>query len=102
MAVIYQNGGNGLLGTLGTLATLAGTFIPGAEWLSTLGLGMNAANSIMNGQSPSGTPNGKGQSALEQIMNGLKGKTFQNPASGNMIKQNEIDELYSRGWGRYS
>ena len=38
-----------MLGTLGSLATLGGTLIPGAQWLTPLGLGMGAANAAQNG-----------------------------------------------------
>ena len=99
MSVIYaNNNGNNWLGTLGGLATLGGMVIPGAEWLSTLGMGMKAANSAMNGQ----TPTEKEQNALDELLKGITGNFFQNPASGSMINQNKINELNSRGWGRFN
>ena len=99
MSVIYANNGNNFLGTLGGLATLGGAFIPGAEWLSSLGMGMNAANAMMNGKGA----NDMQQNAFDQILKGIKGAIFQNPASGNMIKPEDGTQVlkYLRAFGGY-
>ena len=62
MAVIYAQGNNGLLGTLGSLATLGGKLIPGAQWLTPIGLGMEGINAAMNG-SPLGALRAMGKLA---------------------------------------
>ena len=50
MAVIYQEiNGPSLLGTLSGLASLAGTFIPGAQILTPLGLGLGAIDAAQQG-----------------------------------------------------
>ena len=89
MSVIYANNGNNFLGTLGGLATLGGMVIPGAEWLTTLGMGMNTANSAMNGQNSKENE----QNALEKLFKGL---VFQNPASGSMVKPGDNTEVLRR------
>ena len=110
MAVQYVKGGSGILGNLGSLATLAGMFVPGAQWLTPLGAGMSAVDSIMNGNSgdASGTIDALGK--LKEAMTGWK-----NPASGNIAKvasnaaraarsvrpATSYDELASRGWEAY-
>ena len=47
MAVIQTGGGGGILGTLGKIAGLGGMVIPGAQWLTPLGIGMGAADSVI-------------------------------------------------------
>ena len=46
MAVIQTGGGGGLLGMLGKAAGLGGMLIPGAQWLTPLGIGLGAADSL--------------------------------------------------------
>ncbi len=79
MAVIMQKGGGGLLGNLGTLATLGGTIIPGMQWLTPLGLGMNAVNGMMNGS-------GVDANTAGAILNGVINGSWLNPASGSIAK----------------
>ena len=45
------------LGNLGTLAELGGMVIPGAGWLTPLGLGMKAADGLINGYNTPGFQN---------------------------------------------
>ncbi|MBQ7170067.1 MAG: hypothetical protein IJR63_09240 [Synergistaceae bacterium] len=105
MAVKVVKGGNGILGNLGSIATLAGMFIPGAQWLTPLGAGMSAVNSIMNGGNADSTIDALGK--LKDVMTG-----WQNPASGNIAKTAgtvasaakgispyESDEELARKWG---
>lgn len=49
MAVHYVQNNNDWLSTLGKLAALGGEFIPGMEWLTPLGMGMNGVNSALKG-----------------------------------------------------
>ena len=49
MAVHYVNNNNDWLSTLSKLAALGGEFIPGMEWLTPLGMGMNGINSALKG-----------------------------------------------------
>ena len=113
MATKYvQSGGGGILGTLGGLATLGGLIIPGAQWLTPLGAGMSAVDSLMNGGSAESQAD-----ALAKLKEAIG--TWQNPASGNIAKvvskvanntMNAVNavkpvtsdaELYSRGWGAW-
>lgn len=78
MAVIQTGGGGGLFGTLGKIAGLAGMVVPGAQWLTPLGIGMGAADSLA-----SGNPQG----ALSQLVSGVASGGFDswlNPAAGNL------------------
>ena len=107
MAVQYvKNRGGGILSNLGTLAQLGGMAIPGAGWLTPLGMGMKAADSLMNGASGD-----EAIDALGTLKDTIGG--WSNPASGNIAKvankaastarraQNmpDYDEL-SKRWGR--
>ena len=110
MAVQYVKGGSGILGNLGSLATLAGMFVPGAQWLTPLGVGMSAVDNIMNGSSGDASDTIDALGKLKEAMTGWK-----NPASGNIAKvannaaraarsvrpETSYDELASRGWGAY-
>ena len=78
MAVQYVQGGGGLLGALGSLATLGGAFIPGAQWLTPLGLGMTTVDDIIRGN-----PLGAGARTAAQILDGTLGGWL-NPASGTI------------------
>lgn len=99
MAVIQTGGGGGLLGTLGKIAGLGGMLVPGAQWLTPLGIGMGAADSVV-----SGNPQG----ALTQLISGIKDGDFDswfNPAAGNLaVNQPAWDQVYQdlrrrNGWG---
>ena len=103
MAIVYAPNNNNLLGSLGTVATLAGTFIPGAQGLLPVGLGMNTLNSAMKGDTQSTTQ------GIGQIMQNLKNNNIQlnnpiNPASNNNQQSytpEQIAELRARGWAKY-
>lgn len=77
MSVQYVQGGGGLLSSLGTLASLGGMFIPGAQWLTPLGMGMSAVDGLMSGN-PQAAAAIAGQAAKGMI-NGWK-----NPAEGTI------------------
>ena len=106
MAVKYiQGGGGGILGNLGDLATLGGLAIPGAGWLTALGLGMKATDGIINGRRGGGSGSTLGD--LSKLKDIITGESWKNPASGTVAKveenpiipQSNDDELYARGWG---
>lgn len=98
MAVQYvQGGGNGLLGGLGALAMLGGTLIPGAEFLTTLGTGLGAANNILNGGTGVSGQGGQGGVSLWDMMSKVLGQ-WQNPASNGKPKTDA--ELY-KSWSPY-
>lgn len=105
MAVKYvQGGGGGILSNLGDLASLGGLVIPGAGWLTALGLGMRATDNMINKRG-GGSMTVDDLSKLKDIVNGAGWK---NPASGNVAKvennsvsQTSDDELYARGWGAW-
>lgn len=99
MAVIQTGGGGGFLGTLGKIAGLGGVLVPGAQWLTPLGIGLGAADSVV-----SGNPQG----ALTQLISGIKDGDFDswfNPAAGNLaVNQPAWDQVYQdlrrrNGWG---
>ena len=99
MAVIQTGGGGGILGTLGKIAGLGGMVIPGAQWLTPLGIGMGAADSVIGGNP---------QGALSQLVAGVGSGGFNNwtnPASGNLtVNQTAWDNFYKdyrarQGWG---
>lgn len=99
MAMIQTGGGGGFLGTLGKIAGLGGMLVPGAQWLTPLGIGMGAADSVV-----SGNPQG----ALTQLISGIKDGDFDswfNPAAGNLaVNQPAWDQVYQdlrrrNGWG---
>lgn len=101
MAVMVRpsSGGNGILGTLGALASLGGMFIPGAQFLTPLGMGLGAANSLMNGNASASTIQGLG--GLPEGINGLV-TSLGNKAPENIAQQEMSDEeLLRRGWGAY-
>ena len=99
MAVIQTGGGGGILGTLGKIAGLGGMVIPGAQWLTPLGIGMGAADSVIGGNP---------QGALSQLVAGVASGGFDNwinPASGNLtVNQTAWDQMLPElrkrgGWG---
>lgn len=99
MAVIQTGGGGGILGTLGNIAGLGGMVIPGAQWLTPLGIGMGAADSVIGGNP---------QGALSQLVAGVASGGFNNwinPASGNLtVNQTAWDQILPElrkrgGWG---
>ena len=77
MSVTYVKG-NSPLGSLGTLGMAVGT-LTGQPWLTALGTGMSAANSMMNGN-----PNPQSASSFQDALKGILG--WVNPASGNIAK----------------
>lgn len=101
VSVINNNRGGGLLGTLGTIASLGGMFIPGAQFLTPLGMGMSAADGLMNGNASAANLQGLG--GLKDGISGLGGLLSGGINSGNIAKSEpDISELLSRGWGRYN
>lgn len=99
MAVIQTGGGGGFLGTLGKIAGLGGMLVPGAQWLTPLGIGLGAADSVVNGNP---------QGALTQLISGIKDGDFDswfNPAAGNLtVNQPAWNQVYQdlrrrNGWG---
>ena len=99
MAVIQTGGGGGILGTLGKIAGLGGMVIPGAQWLTPLGIGMGAADSVIGGNP---------QGALSQLVAGVASGGFDNwikEASGNLtVNQTAWDQILPElrkrgGWG---
>lgn len=80
MAVLQVGGGGGVLGTLGKIAGLGGMLIPGAGWLTPLGMGLGAADAAINGNP---------QGAVTQLLSGMaRGQLGQwmNPAAGTLAK----------------
>lgn len=73
MAII-QTKSSSPLGTIGGLITLGGALIPGAGLLTPLGLGVQAAGGIADG-------NPQSYGTLGQILNGLISGQWQNPAN---------------------
>lgn len=99
MAVIQTGGGGGFLGTLGKIAGLGGMLVPGAQWLTPLGIGLGAADSVANGNP---------QGALTQLFSGIASGSFgnwANPAAGNLtVNQPAWSQVYQdlrrrNGWG---
>lgn len=86
MAVI-QVQGRSPLGTLGGIASLGGMFIPGAQWLTPLGMGLGTADSILNGNDGNFT-NGN---AMQNLLNGTM--FLSNPAKGNIAKSKDKQVL---------
>ena len=86
MAVIQTGGGGGFLGTLGKIAGLGGMLIPGAQFLTPLGMGMSAIDAAMQGN-----PQGALQ-AMAQIA-GQYGD-WQNPASGSMAVPGTVSPMW--------
>ena len=98
MSVQYVQGGGGLLSSLGTLASLGGMFIPGAQWLTPLGMGMSAVDGLMSGNSQAAAAIA-GQAAKGMI-NGWK-----NPAEGTIGNATGFvtkpDSQLMREWSPY-
>ncbi len=104
MAVVYAPNNNNLLGSLGTVATLAGSFIPGAQGLLPVGLGMNTLNNAIKGDTQS-TTQGIGQ-IMQNLKDNNKLNNPINPAAKNKQSQQtytpeQIAELRARGWNKY-
>ena len=109
MAVEYVKGKNNTLGMLGALANIAGT-ATGQPWLTVLGTGMDAMNSMVNGEVPSKEQQG----GLSDLLKSMKG--WSNPASNTIDKVKKIaskvqsianqvqptDEELMRKWGAYN
>ena len=95
MAVQYVNSGGGLLGTLGGLAQIGGMFIPGAQWLTPLGMGMKAVNGAMTGNPQSAAQN------IGNIAKGVITGDWINPAGGNIAKAGDdtaVLDLFRRAY----
>ena len=84
MAVIQTRGGGGLLGTLGSLATIGGMFIPGAQWLTPLGMGMSTVNDLMMGNTQ-----GAGARIADYAAKNMLGKWL-NPAASTIANSTGI------------
>lgn len=69
----------GILSNLGNLASLGG-IVTGQSWLTALGMGMNATDSLINGNGTSDTT----ADALGKLKDVIEG--WKNPASGNIAK----------------
>ena len=98
MAVIQAKGG-GLLGTLGGLATIGGALIPGAQWLTPLGMGLG----MMSGSAGGNTCTNGG---LINILGDILGE-WQSLMKGNIASQNpnwqtKTDEQLMREWSPYN
>lgn len=90
MSVTYVKG-NSPLGSLGTLGMAVGT-LTGQPWLTALGSGMSAANSMINGN---GYAAPQSLSAFQDALKGILGWT--NPASGNIAKSaSTISDIANR------
>ena len=108
MATKVVKGGPGILSNLGNLATLGG-MVTGQPWLTALGTGMKATDSLINGNGDTDSQT----DALEKLKNVITG--WKNPASGNITKvagkaakmanavspATDYNELLSRGWGAW-
>ena len=108
MATKVVKGGPGILSNLGNLAALGG-MVTGQPWLTALGTGMKATDTLINGSSDADSQT----DALEKLKNVITG--WKNPASGNIANvagktikaANEVspvtdyNELLSRGWGAW-
>ena len=106
MATKVVKGGPGILSNLGNLATLGG-MVTGQPWLTALGMGMKATDTLINGSGDADSQT----DALEKLKNVITG--WKNPASGNIAKvagktakaadtvspATDYNELLSRGWG---
>ncbi len=100
---------NGILGTLGMLASLGGAAF-GVPWLGALGMGMQGANAMLNGDSSMSTAQAA-TGAMNDVVNGLK-DIWKNPSEGNIAKteQQQAEEKLAKavgnagggnGWDRY-
>lgn len=78
MAVI-QTKKSGPFGGWGGLATAVGT-LTGQPWLSAIGSGMNAVDSMYGGDSE------KSQGSLDKMLDYLKEAGWINPAAGSIAK----------------
>ena len=108
MATKVVKGGPGILSNLGNLATLGG-MVTGQPWLTALGTGMKATDSLINGNGDTDSQT----DALEKLKNVITG--WKNPASGNIANVagkaakaanavspvTDYDELLGRGWGAW-
>lgn len=112
MAVEYVKSKDNTLGMLGTLANVGG-MVTGTPWLTSLGLGLGAMNSMVNGE----LPTEKQEGGLSEILTALKDKinTWKNPAKDNIAKaaktisdaakkvaSQPTDEELAAMWGRYA
>ena len=79
MATKVVKGGPGILSNLGNLAALGG-MVTGQPWLTALGTGMKATDTLINGSSDADSQT----DALEKLKNVITG--WKNPASGNIAK----------------
>ena len=99
MAVIQPTGGgSSILGNIGDLAALAGMAIPGAQFLTPLGMSMKAVDRMMgNGGGGSMSDDADMVNKLKDILGGWTKPTDNNIASANQ-GMTSWDELVSRGW----
>ena len=109
MAVTVLERGPGILSNLGDFATLGG-MLTGQPWLTALGSGMKATDSLLYGGGSSGGNSIDALGKLYEVISGWK-----NPASGNIAKiaktasnaakavnpTTSYDELLRRGWGAW-
>ena len=89
MSVTYVKG-NSPLGSLGTLGMAVGT-LTGQPWLTALGTGMSAANSMMNGN-----PNPQSASSFQDALKGILG--WVNPAQGNIASPSPLKDFAKRNF----
>ena len=100
MAVIDARGNNSTFGGLGSFATALGT-LTGQPWLSAIGMGMNAVDSMSAGGSGG---SGGGMGNIDQMLDYMKQAGWINPASGsiaNTAAQNAVQnyEDLKKKWG---
>ena len=89
MSVTYVKA-NSPLGSIGTITTAVGT-LTGQPWLSALGTGMTAANSLINGNS---TP--EAHSSFQDALKGILG--WVNPAQGNIASPSPLKDFAKRNF----
>ena len=103
MAVIYaENNGPSLLSTLSGLATLAGTFIPGAQVLTPIGMGMGAIDAAQQGNYTEMNNAIKGIRTGDWKNNNKNQKTNSANKKANLVMptaQQQEDAYLAKTWG---
>ena len=98
-----QKKSNSTLSTLGTLASIGG-MVTGQPWLSAMGMGMQGANAMMNGDTSMQTATTT-SGAMSEVLSSLK-DIWKNPAKtdAQAVKdkmQEMTDEELANKWSRY-
>ena len=90
MAVHYVNNNNDWLSTLGTIAGIGGQFIPGMQWLTPLGMGINTINSLSKGDTAG---------ALASTISAMRDAGLLGNATGSAAAQNPLTaEQLTKKW----